>query len=91
MCENTKKPSTSVCSVDPKTLGTRNYFYNNPIVFNKPFFLFRKTGISSATQLAKLVPKGPKSEKEPDIEWWDQVILGLSFYYRIISVAFNGF
>jgi len=40
----------------------------------------RKTGISSATQLAKLVPKGPKSEKEPDIEWWDQVILGSSDY-----------
>ena len=31
----------------------------------------RKTGISSATQLAKLVPKGEKGEREePDIEWW---------------------
>ena len=34
----------------------------------------RKTGISSATQLAKLVPKGEKGEREePDIEWWDHL------------------
>ncbi|XP_023346110.1 U4/U6 small nuclear ribonucleoprotein Prp3 [Eurytemora carolleeae] len=40
----------------------------------------RKTGISSATQLAKLVPKGTMSEKEPDIEWWDQLVLGSNNY-----------
>jgi len=40
----------------------------------------RKTGITSATQLAKLVPKGPAHEKEPDIEWWDQVILDSQDY-----------
>jgi len=40
----------------------------------------RKTGISSATQLAKLVPKGQKYEKEPDIEWWDQLVLGSNDY-----------
>jgi len=40
----------------------------------------RKTGISSATQLAKLVPKGAKQDKEPDIEWWDQLVLGSNNY-----------
>jgi len=40
----------------------------------------RKTGISSATQLAKLVPKGDKDEKEPDIEWWDQLLIGSTNY-----------
>jgi len=41
----------------------------------------RKTGISSATQLAKLVPKGEKGEKEePDIEWWDQLLIGSTNY-----------
>ena len=37
---------------------------------------YRKTGISSATQLAKLVPKAAEDEEEPDIEWWDQLVLG---------------
>lgn len=40
----------------------------------------RKTGISSATQLAKLVPKGQKADKVPDIEWWDQLVLGAHNY-----------
>lgn len=40
----------------------------------------RKTGISSATQLAKLVPKGQKADKVPDIEWWDQLVLGAHDY-----------
>jgi len=41
----------------------------------------RKTGISSATQLAKLVPKGEKGEREePDIEWWDQLLIGSTNY-----------
>jgi len=35
----------------------------------------RKTGISSATQLAKLVPKSGQSSKVPDIEWWDQLLI----------------
>ena len=35
----------------------------------------RKTGISSATQLAKLVPKGEKGEREePDIEWFEKLV-----------------
>jgi len=40
----------------------------------------RKTGISSATQLAKLVPKGTQQDSEPDIEWWDQLVLGSNNY-----------
>jgi U4/U6 small nuclear ribonucleoprotein PRP3 len=40
----------------------------------------RKTGISSATQLAKLVPRGDKEEKEPEIEWWDQLLIGSTNY-----------
>merc|ERR1719273_919347 len=30
----------------------------------------RKTGITSATQLAKLVPKTDTKSSEPDVEWW---------------------
>jgi len=40
----------------------------------------RKTGISSATQLAKLVPKGDRQERVPDVEWWDQLLIGSSGY-----------
>ena len=40
----------------------------------------RKTGISSATQLAKLVPKSGGSDKLPDIEWWDQLLIGSHDY-----------
>jgi len=40
----------------------------------------RKTGISSATQLAKLVPKGTSQVVQPDIEWWDQIVLGSNDY-----------
>ena len=36
----------------------------------------RKTGIASATQLAKLVPKiDERSSKIPDVEWWDAIIM----------------
>ncbi len=36
----------------------------------------RRTGIASATQLAKLVPKDAKgSWKVPDVEWWDAHIM----------------
>ncbi|GBP64164.1 hypothetical protein EVAR_35553_1 [Eumeta japonica] len=35
----------------------------------------RKTGISSATKLALLAPETPESDRVPDIEWWDSVIL----------------
>jgi len=40
----------------------------------------RKTGISSATQLAKLVPKGGQDVKVPEIEWWDQLLIGSHNY-----------
>lgn len=35
----------------------------------------RKTGITSAAQLAKLVPKGDDKGKIPEVEWWDALIL----------------
>ncbi|XP_039762294.1 U4/U6 small nuclear ribonucleoprotein Prp3 isoform X2 [Pararge aegeria] len=35
----------------------------------------RKTGISSATKLALLSADVPDSDRVPDIEWWDSVIL----------------
>lgn len=35
----------------------------------------RKTGISSATKLALLASDTPHSDRVPDIEWWDSVIL----------------
>ncbi|XP_075989203.1 pre-mRNA processing factor 3 [Anticarsia gemmatalis] len=35
----------------------------------------RKTGISSATKLAMLAADAPNSDRVPDIEWWDSVIL----------------
>ncbi|XP_045540840.1 U4/U6 small nuclear ribonucleoprotein Prp3 [Papilio machaon] len=35
----------------------------------------RKTGISSATKLALLAADTPDSDRLPDIEWWDSVIL----------------
>ena len=35
----------------------------------------RKTGITSATQLAKLVPKTDTKCSEPDVEWWDALIM----------------
>ncbi|CAF4892584.1 unnamed protein product [Pieris macdunnoughi] len=35
----------------------------------------RKTGISSATKLALLASDVPDSDRVPDIEWWDSVIL----------------
>ncbi|KAL4718127.1 hypothetical protein ACJJTC_009542, partial [Scirpophaga incertulas] len=35
----------------------------------------RKTGISSATKLALLASDAPDSDRVPDIEWWDSVIL----------------
>ena len=35
----------------------------------------RRTGIASATQLAKLVPKDARGERVPDVEWWDVHIM----------------
>ena len=35
----------------------------------------RKTGITSATQLAKLVPKDADKGRVPDVEWWDAHIM----------------
>ena len=40
----------------------------------------RKTGISSATQLAKLVPKSGESDRDVEIEWWDQLLIGSHNY-----------
>ena len=40
----------------------------------------RKTGISSATQLAKLVPKDDTKSSTPDVEWWDALILNEQEY-----------
>jgi len=40
----------------------------------------RKTGISSATQLAKLVPKGGLADRVVEIEWWDQLLIGSHNY-----------
>ena len=36
----------------------------------------RKTGITSQTQLARLVPKDAEKGRVPDVEWWDAHILG---------------
>ena len=48
----------------------------------------RKTGITSATQLAKLVPKSDTKSSEPDVEWWDALIMvnGHSSQYEIADV-----
>ena len=48
----------------------------------------RKTGITSATQLAKLVPKSDIKSSTPDVEWWDALILtnGHSSSYDIKEV-----
>merc|ERR1719357_2512331 len=48
----------------------------------------RKTGITSATQLAKLVPKTDTKSSEPDVEWWDALIMvnGHSSKYVIEEV-----
>ena len=48
----------------------------------------RKTGISSATQLAKLVPKTDMKGQTPDVEWWDALILtnGYSSDYNIKEI-----
>ena len=48
----------------------------------------RKTGITSAIQLAKLVPKSDTKSSEPDVEWWDALIMtnGHSSQYTIEEV-----
>lgn len=48
----------------------------------------RKTGITSATQLAKLVPKSDTKDNIPDIEWWDALILtnGHSAKYHVEEI-----
>jgi U4/U6 small nuclear ribonucleoprotein PRP3 len=40
----------------------------------------RKTGITSATQLAKLVPKDADKGRVPDVEWWDAHIMADNEY-----------
>merc|ERR1719167_1689962 len=46
----------------------------------------RKTGIASATLLAKLVPKlDEKSSKIPDVEWWDALIMAPGNTYDDIA------
>jgi len=45
----------------------------------------RKTGISSATQLAKLVPREKGDEREPEIEWWDQLLIGATNYENWVA------
>ena len=51
----------------------------------------RKTGITSATQLAKLVPKTDTKSSEPDVEWWDALIMvnGHSSKYVIGKLNLN--
>lgn len=46
----------------------------------------RKTGIASATQLAKLVPKDAQKGKIPDAEWWDNHILSSDGGYDDLSL-----
>merc|ERR1712223_1614140 len=48
----------------------------------------RKTGITSATQLAKLAPKSDTKSSEPDVEWWEALIMvnGHSSKYVIEEV-----
>ena len=48
----------------------------------------RKTGIASATQLAKLVPKHDDvSSKIPDVEWWDVLIMAPGSNYDDLNSA----
>ena len=55
----------------PAILYIPLHFFHCKVLFRYDISsIARKTGISSATQLAKLVPKGEKGEREePDIEW----------------------
>jgi len=37
----------------------------------------KRTGITSATQLARIAPQTEKHEEQvPRVEWWDSVLLG---------------
>ena len=51
----------------------------------------RKTGIASATQLAKLVPKlDERSSKIPDVEWWDVLIMAPGSNYDDLHSTDSG-
>ena len=49
----------------------------------------RKTGITSATQLAKLVPKDAEKGRVPDVEWWDAHIMANAEYPAEESANFD--
>ena len=49
----------------------------------------RKTGITSATQLAKLVPKDAEKGRVPDVEWWDAHIMADAVYPAEDSANFE--
>ena len=49
----------------------------------------RKTGITSATQLAKLVPKDAEKGRVPDVEWWDAHIMANAEYPAEESASFD--
>ena len=49
----------------------------------------RKTGITSATQLAKLVPKDAEKGRVPDVEWWDAHIMANAVYPAEESASFE--
>ena len=49
----------------------------------------RKTGITSATQLAKLVPKDADRGRVPDVEWWDAHIMANAEYPAEDSTNFE--
>ena len=49
----------------------------------------RKTGITSATQLAKLVPKDAERGRVPDVEWWDAHIMANAEYPAEESANFE--
>ena len=49
----------------------------------------RKTGITSATQLAKLVPKDAEKGRVPDVEWWDAHIMANAEYPEGESANFD--
>ena len=49
----------------------------------------RKTGITSATQLAKLVPRDAEKGRVPDVEWWDAHIMANAEYPAEDSANFD--
>ena len=60
-----------------------NLVFNNDLNLNSQAdisTIARKTGITSATQLAKLVPKDADKGRVPDVEWWDAHIMADTEY-----------